>query len=271
LKKFYTFYFPSSVSVEEGWAFLEGAGVELAYGAEDEEWTQLYGYLEEEKSKPAAPFLSRIEEAELPPIDWYAQWEAHGLNFHEGYVHVDLTPFGYSTVIRLLPGPGFGDLSHPTTRLTLELMAKEMKGQSVVDIGCGSGVLTLSAAAMGASFAYGIDIDQEALVHAAQNAVLNQLQDKTAFYLPPQFHSVALLQPLIVLNMIASEQEVAWASLPVLHSLSGSIITSGIRSDQQESYLMQTAKRGWHLIETKTEEEWMAFIFKMAPKIPLEK
>lgn len=79
--------------------------------------------------------------------------------------------------IALDPGMAFGTGSHPTTRLCLTWLAENLKkGQSVLDYGCGSGILGIAAAKLGAGTAVGVDIDEKALEAAAQNAEKNQVE-----------------------------------------------------------------------------------------------
>ena len=54
-------------------------------------------------------------------VDWHQQWELFAENFYDGKAHIDLSQFGGEETLLLLPGPGFGDLSHPTTYLMLQL------------------------------------------------------------------------------------------------------------------------------------------------------
>jgi len=125
-------------------------------------------------------------------VIWDKQWELFSPNFKDGKAHIDLTPYGCPQILQLYPGPGFGDLSHPTTRIVLRLMQPYIKDQAVLDIGCGSGILSLAAAAMGASQVDGYDIDPEAVEHAKKNATLNSLK--------------RLLQKLLMLQEMAQQQ-----------------------------------------------------------------
>ena len=113
------------------------------------------------------------------------------MGYRDGLLHIDLHDFSHDMqpsfwpeALKLKPGPGFGDLSHPSTRLVLKLMAKRIEGKAVLDVGCGSGILALAALSMGAASVCGIDIDQEALMHAEVNARLNDMQDAIKFVLP---------------------------------------------------------------------------------------
>lgn len=196
-------------------------------------------------------------------VDWGVQWSTHSPDFKDYSLQIDLSK--YTTVKRQLPmltlnaGPGFGDLSHPTTRLTLAMMAEHVQNRYVIDVGCGSGILSLAAILLGAQLAHGIDIEQEALQHAVDNAILNQLQHNVSFVLPEQFSLQPNERPLILMNMITSQQREAWRSLPQLHGLSLDIFSSGVLVEEKQSYLEECHKRGWELLEAKQEGDWMAF------------
>ena len=79
------------------------------------------------------------------------------------------------TVLHLEPGLAFGTGTHETTRLCMELLEQYVKpGASVLDVGCGSGILSVAALLLGAERAVGVDIDELAVKTAVQNAELNQ-------------------------------------------------------------------------------------------------
>lgn len=210
--------------------------------------------------------LSKFEEMELRDyVDWGVQWSTHSPDFKDYQLHVDLSK--YTSIEQSFPtlhlnaGPGFGDLSHPTTRLTLAMMAPHIKGKDVLDIGCGSGILTLAAILLGANSACGIDIDPEALSHAQSNAVLNGLEDRVVFHQPQDYLLVPSENTVVLMNMIRSQQEVAWASLPQLHSRSFLCFTSGVLAFEKEIYRQECHSRGWQLIQGQQQNDWMGFQF----------
>lgn len=185
-------------------------------------------------------------------IDWEAQWKDFSPNFYDGKAHIDLTPQG---TLVLEPGEGFGDLSHPTTRLMLELMKPLAANQVVLDIGCGSGILTLAALILGADRAHGIDIEKGALMHAKKNAKLNlqkaQFSKKANSKIP---------YSLVLMNMIFSEQKVAFKKSDFSQNFQH-LITSGILLQEKERYLAWCTQMGWHLLQEKGEGEWLGFVF----------
>ncbi len=263
MKHLYLLHIYPSLCLEDAWNALETAGIEILYGSEEEEQIELYVHLSSPKDLPSFAWIKDYSLYTLPTIDWEAQWANHGHNFHDGYVHVDLSTYDRKApLLRLKPGAGFGDLSHPTTRLMLRLLAKYVNHHIVIDIGCGSGILTLAAIALGARSAYGIDIDPAAIEHSYDNACLNELNEKCTFSLPDQLQWKETSQPvLILMNMIQSEQEVAWSSLSNLHHQPSECITSGIRSEGRQDYLTLTKKWGWTLLDEQEEDGWLAFQF----------
>jgi ribosomal protein L11 methyltransferase len=188
-------------------------------------------------------------------IDWNEQWKQFAPNFRNGCAHIEFS----GTQVKLFPGPGFGDFSHPTTRLTLNLLSSKAPKKHVVDIGCGCGVLTLAAAKLGAKSCIGIDIEHEAVVHAQKNAEMNQL-DHVDFY-----HSSekvpAKKSALVLMNMIQSEQRLAKQMYSAVFNAADAIITSGILASQRETYLNETKSWGWQCLEEREEEGWLAFFF----------
>ncbi len=245
---------------------LEALSISDLYLSEDAQnhAVQIGGWIEEEEIPSTFQHIERFEISDTDEIDWDKQWKSFSPSFYDGLSHIDLSSYigGKSCELILKPGGGFGDLSHPTTRLCLSLMASHVNGATVIDIGCGSGILSLAALHMGATRAIGIDIDETALVHARANAELNQLEDRSLFV-----KETTLLKnlkgPLVfVMNMIFSEQQVAWLSQPQLHPLPALIITSGILSSQQEGFLALAKQWGWNLIEEKQEGEWSGFVFR---------
>ncbi len=176
-------------------------------------------------------------------IDWIKQWELHAPNFKKGKAH--LHPKGAEPFF-LLPGPGFGDNSHPTTQLMLQIMPEFVKGKDVIDVGCGSGILSIAAAKMGARSVHGIDIDLEALCHAEKNAMLNNLNISfsTTYY--------TSCDAVYLMNMIPLEQQEAVKS--VSPSPASLWIISGLLKDR--------AYRGGDIIKEFYLDQWKALLIK---------
>lgn len=241
---------------EEAWGELLAHGVEPLYSTETlEGHTQIYGRAPDVTQLLDLKSISCIHQIPDAPIDWESQWATHGMDFRDGHVHVDLKALGCvcDRVLVLEPGPGFGDLSHPTTRLVLRLMESHVLGKKVLDIGTGSGILALAAVATGAAHVYAIDIDEEAVVHAERNRALNGMEENISFELPEDRDLIC------VMNMIWSEQQTALETLSTFDRPGTDWIVSGILESERDPYILYCEERGWMVCQEISEEGWMAF------------
>ncbi len=194
-------------------------------------------------------------------INWEEQWALHGKGYCKGFLRVSLQEYAQHANRELLlkPGPGFGDLSHPTTRFVLKLMESYVKGVDVIDLGSGSGILSLAACGMGAKRVWGIDIDPQAIEHASVNAVHNNMSDKVSFSLHPPSLSGRYT---LLMNMIYSEQIIAWASLGILQDQVDWIVISGLLIEQKELYLNLCAQWHWELKDELQEDGWLGLVLR---------
>ena len=191
-------------------------------------------------------------------VNWEEQWALFAESFWEGKAHIDLSQFGGASTLLLLPGPGFGDLSHPTTYLMLKMMQNRVQNLPVLDIGTGSGILSLAALLLGASSAIGLDIDPEALAHARTNAKLNHLKARFVKALPKSVPA----SNICLINMILSEQKIALSQIEHYNRLSKMWIVSGILAEQKEKYLRLTRSWGWEVKEEHRKKGWLGWVFQ---------
>ena len=228
---------------------LERKGLLDSYVIEEEGAILVGGRSEKKLESENAILIS-----ENLAVDWSSQWESFAENYFDGKAHIDLKPFGGEKELLLYPGAGFGDLSHPTTRLMLEMMQKKVSKRDVIDIGSGSGILTLSALLLGANSSLGIEIDQDSLTHARKNAKLNHLSikflKKLSKKLPPN--------PLFLMNMTFHEQKGFDPS-----KLKGTWIVSGILESQKKEYLKLAKNWGWTTVEKHKKDGWMGWTFSL--------
>jgi ribosomal protein L11 methyltransferase len=203
-------------------------------------------------------------------IDWDAQWALHGRNFRQGCVHILFHELGLEKTaswkkeeIVLLPGPGFGDFSHPTTELVLSMMAPFVPSETVLDIGCGSGVLSIAAHAFGAARCFGVDIDTAAVEHAKKNAFKNSCKETCHFILPQKIYPHC---SILLLNMISSEQEVVMRDQAIKKLQTKAlkhIFTSGILCEEEAHYKALTDSWGWKEVARTEKSGWLGFHFTL--------
>ena len=133
-------------------------------------------------------------------------------------------------VLRLDPGLAFGTGTHPTTRMCLRWIAMHPpQGQRVLDYGCGSGILAIGAAMLGAANVDAVDIDPDALVATQANARDNQVQVNTG---PPSLASGTYT--LVVANILAAPLKVLAPLLCAHVAVGGQLLLAGILSRQTE-------------------------------------
>ncbi|MES2316756.1 MAG: 50S ribosomal protein L11 methyltransferase [Pseudomonadota bacterium] len=142
-------------------------------------------------------------------------------------------------ILELDPGLAFGTGSHPTTRLCMEwLEAHPAPGESVLDYGCGSGILAMVAKKMGAGDVAGVDIDPQAIASARDNATRNQCE--IDFYLPDSFavadkpqHATGRFH-IVVANILSSPLKLMAPMLAGRVAPGGALILSGVLARQAE-------------------------------------
>jgi ribosomal protein L11 methyltransferase len=204
--------------------------------------------------KPEHPIILEAEERSLPSYDWEEQWRQHAPGYNGEFVPLNIA--GQS--LKLIPGPGFGDLSHPTTQLVLQMMPPVVKDKHVLDVGSGSGVLSVAAAACHAASVWAIDIDPQAEEHTRLNAEINQLSVEVG--------TTPHDRPLVVLiNMILSEQKMALETLQPLRGHFKTVICSGVLHTELEN-----AKKLWSdftVVKVEQCGDWIGILFNRSAQI----
>jgi ribosomal protein L11 methyltransferase len=152
--------------------------------------------------------------------------------------------------IMLDPGLAFGTGTHPTTRLCLRwLTAHVHGGESVIDFGCGSGILGIAAAKLGATRVHGVDIDTQAVAAAQDNARRNSV---AATFVPAADRLPGPAQ-IVVANILAQPLLVLAPLLAELTLAGGQIALSGILAPQASE--VRAAFGAWYDFDPDTEEE----------------
>lgn len=145
-----------------------------------------------------------------------------------------------AAVVRLDPGLAFGSGTHPTTSLCLQwldALATEgaLQGVTVLDFGCGSGILALGALKLGAAHAVGVDNDPQAVIATHDNAERNGVADRLDVFLPQDEPTATY--PVVVANILASALDALAETLAARVAPGGRIALSGILAGQEDALL----------------------------------
>lgn len=173
-------------------------------------------------------------------------------------------PNGDQSVIEINPGWAFGKGNHPTTKLCLMCLEKlfaEKNIKSVLDIGCGSGVLSLASAALGAVEVVGVDIDNAITLEANSNTEKNGFTSKIKIILG-SVEDVSGQFDLVVANILIDSILSISDEIKKRVNPGGTILLSGIKDGQKMRAIEKFSELGFELNEELSEKEWVTLIFR---------
>ncbi len=233
-----------------------------------------------QKLEEALYFLGRIRPIPEPCYRWIQEqnwmeaWKAHYRPLEVGARLLILpawmeAPVSERIILRIEPGMAFGTGTHPSTQLCLELMERlQPFPERVIDVGCGSAILSIAALRLGARKALGVDIDALALENARENARLNQVDGALIL----GHGSVAEIRrgefaiqdaPLVLANILAPVlSRLLDEGLGELVSGGGFLLLSGILQEQRPTLLQKAAEKGFHLVESAEKGDWVALLLR---------
>lgn len=220
----------------------------------------------------AAGISHEIEVVDCKVEDWQNNWKQyfHAMPIGEKLlirpVWEDNYDAGDRKVLNIEPGLAFGTGSHPTTKLCLETLEKYVNEETtVLDIGCGSGILSIATLLLGAKSAFGVDIDSLAVKTAKMNAKENGFE-------PPRFDvvegnlsdKVTGKYNLVVANIVADI--ICQFNTEVGNFLTddGIYITGGIIESREDDVLFSFAQNGFEILERYENNGWLVFALKKA-------
>ena len=165
--------------------------------------------------------------------------------------------------VLLDPGLAFGTGTHETTALCLEwLDSMNLQGKTIVDFGCGSGILAIAAVKLGAERAIGIDIDPKAILASRENAERNGVADLVEWYLPND--APGLKADVVVANILASPLKALKREICSYANAGGSIALSGILVEQAKSVEDEYAEL-LALENSQQKGEWVRISGRLLP------
>lgn len=165
-------------------------------------------------------------------------------------------------VIEMDPGSAFGSGTHETTSMCVKLVEKVLKSSDVVyDIGCGTGILGLAAAKLGAKKVIGVDIAEDAIIATNENAKNNDLEDIVEARLGNLTDVLESQADIVVANIMADIIIEMTETIETFVKNDGYYITSGIVEGRQEDVL-NVIKNKFEIVEHINEGEWHAILAK---------
>ena len=212
----------------------------------------------------------KIDVAEVQEEDWANSWKAYFKPEKIGEKIVikpsweEYEPQEEELVIELDPGMAFGTGDHATTALCIKLLEKYMReNMEIIDVGTGSGILSISAAKLGAKDVQALDFDTVAVEVATSNVQINKLENIIKVKHSDLFSQADGKVDLIVANIVA---DIINKLIPQAHTYlktQGIFIASGIIDARKEDVLRTFQQNNFDIIEVKEDSGWVAIVAQL--------
>jgi ribosomal protein L11 methyltransferase len=242
----------------------------LQNGKEKETLRALQRYLRSLRNLEPKASRIRMETASIPEQDWGENWKKFFKPIRVGSRFIVKPPWARirlkkgEIAIEINPGMAFGTGTHPTTQLCMEALEKRLKkrGLSVLDVGTGSGILSIAACRLGAAEVWGMDIDPVAVEIARENVSQNGVSQQVKI-LKARIGEIHKKFDLVVANIDFRNLKRARITMRNHLKKSGFLILSGIL-DKEEERLCQLYLRSGELqwVETIRQGEWVCLILQ---------
>lgn len=180
-------------------------------------------------------------------------WEEYEQKDNEIVIHID-------------PAMAFGTGTHETTALCIELLEKYAKGDSLLDLGCGSGILMLIAKKLGYKKVVGIDIDENCLEVVKDNFLKNDITSGYEVYIGDikkyNFEKFSVIVSNILVDVLEK------ILLNIIQSMTDStyVIFSGILQEKKDLFISYANEYGLELVDEKIKNKWIGLVFKLKDK-----
>jgi len=211
---------------------------------------------------------NKITQSDIHEEEWETAWKKYykpvkiteNITIVPTWEHYEVTSEN-ELIIELDPGMAFGTGTHPTTVLSIQALETYVKHDDLVlDVGCGSGVLSIAAGLLGANHVYAYDLDDIAVTSTTSNVALNNLANKITVQQNDLLNQVHVSADIIVSNILAeiivTFVQDAWDNLKE----DGYFITSGIIQKKKQLIIEELQKIGFKILEINSQDEWISIV-----------
>ena len=234
---------------------------------DDETFTRFKGELEQLGQNINIGEFFKIETTTIKDSDWENSWKDYFdiLNIGEKFVIVP-TWREYENeenkyVINIDPGMAFGTGGHETTSLCIKNLEKYVKPHdNIIDVGCGSGILSIAASYLTDGEIKAVDLDKLAVDVSRENFALNNLENRITVEEASLLTKETKKYNVIVANILAHIIELMLDDAYKLLKDGGYYITSGIIKDKKDELLEKMLERGFKLVEETSDNGWYSFV-----------
>lgn len=224
-----------------------------------------------ESFAPLKSFCQSIDFKEEEQKDWLNEWKKHYKEFAIVKDHWVVpswleSPVPPEQTIFINPGLAFGTGTHPTTQLVAQLIYEEMvvegkKFETSLDLGAGTGILSILMARLGVKSGVATEIDPMAREKCVENLELNQLQDRFLVEDENYIFKVQEPFPIVVANII--DGILLKLRDPIIKSFSETLIVSGILDERNPRFLKEFIEDGsLEIVKSLRAQEWWAYVLK---------
>ncbi|WP_291652868.1 50S ribosomal protein L11 methyltransferase [Clostridium sp.] len=244
-----------------------------AYFSEEDNIDEILNYVNEKmieiKELGIDTGLAKVESEKMFEEDWANTWKKYykptkvGEKIVVKPIWEEYDVQGEELVLELDPGMAFGTGTHETTRMCMQSLEKYVKEDSTVfDVGCGSGILAIAAAKLGAKMAVGVDLDPVAVESAKENVGYNNLDNIQILY----GNLVEVIDgkaDIVVANIIAEVICILTEDVKRVLKDNGYFITSGIIHDRADMVTKKLEETGFEVVEINKDGEWNCIVAKV--------
>ncbi len=217
---------------------------------------------------------SRIEVHEIPARDWGQTWKEHFKPLFVGKRLIIAPPWEAGPfpadrlLLRIEPAMSFGTGHHTTTRMCLKALEAfidewhESRGPRILDMGTGTGILAIAAAALGAERVVALDTDHEACEAAVRNIGLNNVRNRVQII----HGGIEALRPqmpfdLVLANLDAKSLSLLFDPLRIVLAPDGRLVVSGILVEVEESVAAAARASRFRLLSRQSDGEWICLTY----------